>query len=96
MDIGGQVAGQNHRQQSDVVQREGGSTVHFWKGWRGRLISVQVVWTFRIPADIPFRNLLLYPFITWDDVFKGRIHRTKGSKPFAEVVKDATKSSDSD
>jgi arylsulfatase len=35
----------------------------------------------------------LYPYITWDDVFNGRIHRTKDSKPFAEAVKDATKGS---
>jgi arylsulfatase A-like enzyme len=34
----------------------------------------------------------LYPYITWDDVFKGRIHRTKDSKPFFDAVKDATKS----
>jgi arylsulfatase len=36
----------------------------------------------------------LYPYITWDDVFNGRIHRTKDSKPFFpffEAVKDATK-----
>jgi len=38
----------------------------------------------------------LYPYITWDDVFKGRIHRTKDSKSFAEAVKDATKGSDSE
>ncbi|HEY6490097.1 MAG: arylsulfatase [Terracidiphilus sp.] len=37
----------------------------------------------------------LYPYITWDDVFNGRIHRSKNSKPFAEAVKDATKSSES-
>jgi len=34
----------------------------------------------------------LYPYITWDDVFNGRIHRTKDSKPFAEAIKAATKS----
>jgi len=34
----------------------------------------------------------LYPYITWDDVFNGRIHRTKDSKPFSEAVKAATKS----
>jgi arylsulfatase A-like enzyme len=34
----------------------------------------------------------LYPYITWDDVFNGRIHRTPGSKSFAEAVKDITKS----
>lgn len=38
----------------------------------------------------------LYPYITWDDVFNGRIHRTKGSKSFAEAVQDATKGSDSE
>jgi arylsulfatase len=37
----------------------------------------------------------LYPYITWDDVLKGRIHRTKDSKPFAEALKDVTKSGDS-
>jgi arylsulfatase len=35
----------------------------------------------------------LYPYITWDDVFNGRIHRTKNSKPFLEAVRDVTKSS---
>ena len=34
----------------------------------------------------------LYPYITWDDVFNGRIHRTKDAKPFAEAIKAATKS----
>jgi arylsulfatase A-like enzyme len=34
----------------------------------------------------------LYPYITWDDVFNGRIHRTPGSKSFADAVKDVTKS----
>ena len=33
----------------------------------------------------------LYPYITWDDVMNGRIHRTKGSKPLCEAVKDVTK-----
>jgi arylsulfatase len=37
----------------------------------------------------------LYPYITWDDVEQGRIHRTKGSKSFADAVKDLTKGSDS-
>ncbi|MEA2258919.1 MAG: hypothetical protein QOJ51_1744 [Acidobacteriaceae bacterium] len=37
----------------------------------------------------------LYPYITWDDVLQRRIHRTKDSKPFADAVKDATKSSES-
>ena len=36
----------------------------------------------------------LYPYITWDDVFNGRIHRTPGSKSFFDAVKDVTKSSD--
>jgi arylsulfatase A-like enzyme len=36
----------------------------------------------------------LYPYITWDDVLKGRIHRTKDSKSFADAVKDATKGSE--
>jgi Arylsulfatase A and related enzymes len=36
----------------------------------------------------------LYPYITWDDVFNGRIHRTKDAKPFAEAIKAATKSSE--
>jgi arylsulfatase len=35
----------------------------------------------------------LYPYITWDDVFSGRIHRTKDAKPFSEAIKDVTKSS---
>lgn len=34
----------------------------------------------------------LYPYITWDDVFNGRIHRTKDTRPFSETVKAATKS----
>jgi arylsulfatase len=34
----------------------------------------------------------LYPYITWDDVFNGRIHRTPGSKSFFESVQDVTKS----
>lgn len=34
----------------------------------------------------------LYPLITWDDVFNGRIHRTPGSKSLAETVRDMTKS----
>jgi len=33
----------------------------------------------------------LYPYITWDDVFNARIHRTKGAKPFCAAVKDVTK-----
>jgi arylsulfatase A-like enzyme len=33
----------------------------------------------------------LYPYITWDDVFNGRIHRTPGSKSFLDAVKDVTK-----
>jgi arylsulfatase A-like enzyme len=36
----------------------------------------------------------LYPYITWDDVLNGRIHRTPGSKSFFDAVKDVTKSSD--
>ncbi len=35
----------------------------------------------------------LYPLITWDDVFNGRIHRTPGSKSLAETVREMTKSS---
>jgi arylsulfatase A-like enzyme len=34
----------------------------------------------------------LYPYITWDDVFNARIHRTSGSKPFCDAVNDVTKS----
>jgi arylsulfatase len=34
----------------------------------------------------------LYPYITWDDVFNGRIHRTPGSKSFADAISDVTKS----
>ena len=37
----------------------------------------------------------LYPYITWDDVLTGRIHRTKDSKSFADAVKDVTKGSES-
>ena len=33
----------------------------------------------------------LYPYITWDDVFNGRIHRTKESKSSANSVKDGAK-----
>jgi arylsulfatase len=33
----------------------------------------------------------LYPYITWEDVFNGRIHRTKGSKSFMDAVKEITK-----
>jgi len=33
----------------------------------------------------------LYPYITWDDVLNGRIHRTPGSKSFLDAVKDVTK-----
>lgn len=33
----------------------------------------------------------LYPFITWDDVLNGRIHASKGRKPFSEAAKDITK-----
>jgi arylsulfatase A-like enzyme len=36
----------------------------------------------------------LYPYITWDDVLNGRIHRTPGSKSFLDAVKDITKSGD--
>ena len=36
----------------------------------------------------------LYPYITWDDVFNGRIHRTKDAKSFAEAIRAATKSSE--
>jgi arylsulfatase len=37
----------------------------------------------------------VYPYITWDDVLKGRIHHTKDSKSFMDAVKDITKSGDS-
>ena len=33
----------------------------------------------------------LYPYITWDDVLNGRIHRTKDGKSFADALKDVTK-----
>lgn len=36
----------------------------------------------------------LYPYITWDDVYNGRIHRNKDFKSFAEAAKDLTKSTD--
>lgn len=32
----------------------------------------------------------LYPYITWDDVYGGKIHRTKGSKSFIEEAKKIT------
>ena len=35
----------------------------------------------------------LYPYITWDDVINGRIHRTKYSKPLEEEAKAVTRSS---
>jgi len=37
----------------------------------------------------------LYPYITWDDVLNGRIHRIKGSKSFFDAAKDVTKAGDS-
>ncbi len=37
----------------------------------------------------------LYPYITWDDVLNGRIHRIQGSKSFLDAAKDVTKSEDS-
>ena len=37
----------------------------------------------------------LYPYITWDDVMNGRIHRTPGSKSFFDAVKDVTKGGES-
>ena len=37
----------------------------------------------------------LYPYITWDDVFNARIHRTPGSKSFVDAVKDVTRSNNS-
>ena len=33
----------------------------------------------------------LYPYITFDDVWNGRIHRSKDSKSFIDAVKDITK-----
>ena len=33
----------------------------------------------------------LYPYITWDDVLKGRIHRTKDSKSLLDAFKNVTK-----
>jgi arylsulfatase A-like enzyme len=36
----------------------------------------------------------LYPYITWDDVFNGRIHHMPGSKSFADALKDVTKPAD--
>jgi len=33
----------------------------------------------------------LYPYITWDDVMNGRIHRTKDSKSFVDAIKDLGK-----
>jgi len=41
------------------------------------------------------KNHHLYPYITWDDVEKGRIHRNKDFKSFAEAAKDLTKTSES-
>jgi arylsulfatase A-like enzyme len=34
----------------------------------------------------------LYPYITWDDVFHGRIHRIPGSRSYFDAQKDVTKS----
>ena len=36
----------------------------------------------------------LYPYITWEDVFTGRIHRSKDGKSFLDAVKDITKPTD--
>ncbi|MDP4272505.1 MAG: sulfatase-like hydrolase/transferase, partial [Bacteroidota bacterium] len=36
----------------------------------------------------------LYPYITWDDVLGGKIHRSKDDKSFQEAVKSITKGSD--
>jgi len=36
----------------------------------------------------------LYPYITWDDVYSGRIHRTKDAKSFTDGLKEATKAGD--
>jgi arylsulfatase len=36
----------------------------------------------------------LYPYITWDDVLNGRIHRAPGGKSFADAVKDITQASE--
>jgi arylsulfatase len=36
----------------------------------------------------------LYPYITWDDVFNGRIHRTPGSKSLMDMARDVTKPGD--
>ena len=36
----------------------------------------------------------LYPLITWDDVFNGRIHRTPGAKSLLDEWKDVTKAGD--
>ena len=36
----------------------------------------------------------LYPYITWDDVLNGRIHRSKDDKSFLDAVKNITKASD--
>jgi len=36
----------------------------------------------------------LYPYITWDDVFHARIHRTPGAKPFCDAAKNVTKAGD--
>ena len=36
----------------------------------------------------------LYPYITFDDVFNGRIHHTKDGKSFADALKDVTKAAE--
>ena len=36
----------------------------------------------------------LYPYITWDDVFNGRIHRTKDGKSLLDRARDVTKAGD--
>ena len=33
----------------------------------------------------------LYPYITWDDVFKGKVHQAKDGKSIQDRVKDITK-----
>jgi arylsulfatase len=36
----------------------------------------------------------LYPYITWDDVLNGRIHRTPGAPSLLDAFKNVTKAGD--
>jgi arylsulfatase len=59
------------------------------KKYRDKLAALKA----EFEEQAKFHNL--YPYITWDDVLNGRIHRTKDSKSLIDAAKDITKSSDS-